>query len=1102
MVSMVLIFVAVVSISTVGATPQATDASGPAVAAVTQAVEDPNAVVDPALYQALRFRFLGPYRGGRSGAVAGVPGEPHTFYLGASGGLFKTTNAGETWNEISDDDFEVSTIGAIAVAPSDPYVVYVGTGQKTIRNNVSIGKGMYRSTDAGRTWTHIGLRDAGQIGRIRVHPDDPDLVYVAVIGNPFGRSETRGVFRSRDGGASWEKILYFDDDTGANELELDLSNPRNLYATAWTVERKPWTIISGGEDDGIYKSTDSGDTWERLTGGLPETTMGKIGLALSASNPDKLYALVEADPEVSGLYISDDAGASWRLQETNVGRRLYERSWYYTHIFVDPSDEETVYVLAVDAFMSTDGGRTFKEVQGGTFGGDNHDLWINPDDPDILAISNDGGVQVTLDRMDTWTTYLNQPTAEIYNISVDNLFPYHVYASQQDNSTIRLPSRFEGALTPYEYWRDVGGCESAHIGFDPDNPVEIYAGCYAGEISRVNLETGSQQAIMHYPQMEFGLPASELRFRFNWNAPVRVSPHDPSTVYHAAQKVVRTRDGGHTWEVISPDLTTDNPETQVYSGAPITRENTGAEVYNTIFAFEESPYETGLLWAGTDDGKVWVSRDAGESWSDITPPGMPAYGTVNNIELSAHDPGRIFVAVKAFMLDDWQPYVFATSDYGATWSRLTTGANGIPSDTPVRIVREDPEVRGLLYAGTEFGLYVSFDDGAHWQRMQLNLPPIPITDMRVHRDDLVISTQGRGIYILDDVTPLHRASEAQAALADGSTPIYLFPPRDTVQAFLSGGSGPEARRGENPPDGVQIFYALEADVAAMATAATERADAEDAAAGDPSGDQEALTLEILGPDGDLIRTFYSHRDPDPNPTDIDFASRGQIRLTTDAGMNRFVWNTRYAPTDRPDGLVIYGLTHGPRTIPGEHRVRLSVGDWRQETTFRIVGDPRVDTPQAHHEERLEIELRMRDDLQAVFDAIRTLWSVRDQIRDRVERMRAAGIDVAEIEPAATSITERLGELEVLLWQPKFDGYDDIENFVPGIDNRLAYLYSKVDRSNHRPTTGQRLRYEELHAELEELLAQLESLYTSDVADLDRRMSDSGATPVQIPRYRR
>ncbi len=1078
LVSMVVILAAVASISTVGAVPQTAD--------------DPNTIVDPALYQSLRFRFLGPYRGGRSGAVAGVPGEPHTFYLGASGGLFKTTNAGETWNVVSDDDFEVSTIGAIAVAPSDPYVVYVGTGQKTIRNNVSIGKGMYRSTDAGRSWTHIGLRDAGQIGRIRVHPDNPDLVYVAVIGNPFGRSETRGVFRSRDGGENWEKILYFDDDTGANELELDLSNPRNLYATAWTVERKPWTIISGGDDDGIYKSTDSGDTWERLAGGLPETTMGKIGLALSASNPDKLYALVEAEPGVSGLYISDDAGESWRLQETNVGRRLYERSWYYTHIFVDPSDKDTVYVLAVDAFVSTDGGRTFEEVQGGTFGGDNHDLWINPNDSDILAISNDGGVQVTLDRMNTWTTYLNQPTAEIYNIFVDNLFPYHVYGSQQDNSTIRLPSRFQGGLTPYEYWRQVGGCESAHIAFDPDNPVEVYAGCYAGEISRVNLETGDQQAIMVYPQMEFGLPASALRYRFNWNAPVRMSPHDQSTVYHAAQKVVRTRDGGHSWEAISPDLTTDDPETQDYSGAPITRENTGAEIYNTIFAFEESFHEKGLLWAGTDDGKVWVSRDAGENWSDITPPGMPAYGTVNNIELSAHDPGRIFAPVKAFMLDDWQPYVFATSDFGATWTRLTTGTNGIPADTPVRIVREDPVARGLLYAGTEFGLYVSFDDGGHWQKMQLNLPPIPITDMRVHRDDLVISTQGRGIYILDDVTPLHRAREAHATLADGSAPAYLFPPRETVQAFTSGGSGPEERRGENPPDGVQIFYALEAGVAAAATAAAE----------DAAEDQDALTLEILGPNGDFIRTFHSNRDPDPNPRDIDFASRGQIRLTTDAGMNRFLWNTRYAPTDRPDGLVVYGLTHGPRSIPGEHRARLSVGDWSQETTFRIVGDPRMDTPQAHHEERLEMELRMRDDLQAVFDAIRTLWSVRDQIRDRLDSMRAAGIDVVEIEATAKSITERLDELEVRLWQPKIEGYDDIENFVPGFDNKVAYLYSKVDDSNHRPTTGQRLRYEELHAELREALAQLQSFYASEVADLDRMMRDSGATPVLVPKQQR
>ncbi len=983
----------------------------------------------------------------------------------------------------------MSNIGAIAVAPSDSNVVYVGTGQKTIRSNISIGKGMYRSTDAGRSWTHIGLRDAGQIGRIRVHPDNPDLVYVAVTGNPFGSSETRGVFRSRDGGGTWEKVLYFDDDTGANELELDLSNPRVLYATAWTVERKPWTIISGGDDDCIYKSTDGGDTWRRLTDGLPETMLGKIGLALSASNPDKLYALVEADPAVSGLYISDDAGETWRRQENNVGRLLYERSWYYTHIFVDPSNENTVYAMAVEGFVSTDGGRTFEEIQSGTFGGDNHDLWINPNDSRILALANDGGVQVTLDRMETWTTYLNQPTAEIYNISVDNLFPYHVYASQQDASTIRLPSRFEGGLTPYEYWRDVGGCENGHIGFDPDNPVEIYAGCYSGEISRVNLETGDRQSIMAYPEMEFGTAPSELRYRFNWSAPIRMSPHDPSIVYHAAQKVLRTRDGGRNWEEISPDLTTDDPETQGNSGAPITGEDWGAEVYNTIFAFEESFHEKGLLWAGTDDGKVWVSRNAGGDWSDITPRGVPARGTVNNIELSAHDPGRIFVPVKAFMLDDWQPYVFATSDYGAHWTRLTTGANGIPADTPVRIVREDPVVRGLLYAGTEFGLYVSFDDGRHWQTLQLDLPPIPITDMRVHRNDLVVSTQGRGIYILDDVTPLHRAREAQAALTDASTPAYVFPPRETVQAFTSGDSGPQERSGENAPDGVQIFYALDGGVAATATAAAE----------DATGDQDALTLEIFGPNDDLIHTFHSNRDPDPNPKVINFAPRGEVRLTSNAGMNRFLWNMRYAPPDRPDGLVIYGLTHGPRSIPGNHRARLSVGDWSQEVSFGIVADPRMDTPQAHHEERLEMELSMRDDLQAVFDAIRTLWSVRDQIGDRLDRMRAAGIEVAEIEAAARPITERLEEFEELLWQPKAEGSNDLGSFPPGFDTKIAYLYLMVDRSNHRPTPGQRLRFEELHGELQELLPQLESLYASDVAELKRMMRDRGATLIQVPR---
>ncbi len=647
--------------------------------------------VDPRLLQDLHFRFLGPYRGGRSSAVTGVPGEPYTFYAGSAGGVWKTTNAGESWANVSDAFFEVSSIGAIAVAPSDPNVVYAGTGQATIRGNVSIGRGVYKSTDAGRTWQHSGLRDAGQIARLRVHPRDPEVVYAGVVGNPFARSGTRGVFRSRDGSATWQHVLDLGPETGVAELLIDATNPRVLYAAGWSVERKPWRIRSGGGRVGLYKSTDGGDTWRQLGGGLPDAPVGKIGVAVSPADGQRVFALVEAEPERAGLYRSDDGGETWTHLETNQGRALYTRSWFYMHIFADPQDRERVYVLAVSSFVSTDGGRTFERLSPPH--GDGHDLWINPDDPRIVAIANDGGAQVSLDRARTWSTYHNQPTAEIYNLFVDDQFPYRVYGAQQDNTTIGLPSRFLGALSPEAYWQDVGGCESGHIAFDPRRPVLFYAGCYAGEITRSDVQSGDYQNILVYPQMEFGRRARDLRYRFNWYAPIRLSLHDPNTVYHASQFVHRSRDGGHSWQTISPDLTTSDPETQDTSGVPITNEATGVEVYNTIFAFEESAQVPGLLWAGSDDGRVHVSRDAGATWRDVTPRELPPRGTGNMIELSPHDPGRVLLAVKRFLLDDWAPHVFATDDYGATWRRLTDGRNGIPPDTPVRVVREDPARR-------------------------------------------------------------------------------------------------------------------------------------------------------------------------------------------------------------------------------------------------------------------------------------------------------------------------------------------------------------------------------------------------------------------------
>ncbi|HEY7160846.1 MAG TPA: glycosyl hydrolase, partial [Acidobacteriota bacterium] len=628
------------------------------------------AEIDSKQFQALKYRNIGPSRGGRCGAVAGVIGEPNTFYQGTAGGVWKSVNAGQSWENISDKFFESGSIGAIAVADSDPNIIYVGTGQSTIRGNVATGVGIYKSLDAGKTWKHVGLRKVGQIGRIRIHPADPNLVYVAVIGNPWVPNEERGLYRSKDGGANWEKILNISPKTGFADLAMDAKNPKVLYASAWTAQRKPWTIISGSDESGLYKTSDGGDTWTKLKGGLPEGVVGKIGVSVSPANSNRVWALVEAKD--GGLFRSDDAGQTWTLLKTNQKRRLYQRAWYYMHIFADPKDPQKVYILNVDEFRSRDGGNTFEVID--VPHGDGHDLWINPSDTRMMVFGSDGGAAVTMDEGKNWSTLLNQPTAEIYYVAVDNQFPYRIYGAQQDNSTISIASRItSGKVTPYEDWRELGGGESGHIGFAFHNPDIVYAGSYGGEITRLNVKTGEFKNVMAYPQMEIGLAARDLRYRFNWNGPLRVSMHNPNELYFASQYIHRSTDEGHSWQVISPDLSRNDVSKQDYAGEPITYENTGVEVYDNVIAFEESPVKAGIFWAGSDDGLVHVTDDNGKTWHNVTPPAMPEWGSVNTIEVSPHDPARAFISVLKFKLGDYRPYIFRTDDFGKSWTLLTSG---------------------------------------------------------------------------------------------------------------------------------------------------------------------------------------------------------------------------------------------------------------------------------------------------------------------------------------------------------------------------------------------------------------------------------------------
>jgi len=813
----------------------------------------------------MRYRSVGPYRGGRVTAVDGVPGKPFTFFHGSTGGgLWRTDNAGHTWRNVSDGYFEVGPVGAVEVAAADPNVIYVGTGSACIRGNVSIGRGMYRSTDMGQTWSFIGLESAGQIGRVLTHPADADLVYAAVLGNPFGASEERGVYRSRDGGANWERVLFISAETGAVDIAMNPANPRILYAAMWRGERKPWTVVSGSEDGGLFRSKDGGDTWERLEGGFPQGLVGRIGVAVSPADPNRVWAVVEADEDRSAVYRSDDGGDSW--SKASAQSRLVSRSWYYMHIEPHPTDPDTVFVLNSGFFRSIDGGESFESIS--MPHSDHHDLWIDPSNPDVMLMGNDGGATVSLDGGETWSPQFNQPTAEFYSVTVDNGFPYRLYGPQQDNSTISVPSMATYSGISMQHWRAVGGCETGPIAINPANPDIFYSGCFGGRLARFDQSTEQFRQIRDYPENMAGMPESELRFRVQWNAPITTSRHDPEVLYHGSQYVHRSRNEGQSWEVISPDLTGNHTEMFGPAGGPITHDITGVEIYSALLAIEEDVHDAATIWTGSNDGVVSISRDGGDSWADVTPAGLPALSTVNRIEPSPHRAGKAYVAVYRYRVDDWAPYIYRTTDFGQSWSRIADGSRGIPADSPVRVVREDPAREGLLYAGTEFGLYVSFDDGDSWESLQLNLPITPVADLRVHFGDLVVATQGRAFWVLDDLSPLHQLSD-EAVSADA----WLFAPRPAYRTSATtssrdydrdrvfGAMMPRAWLGENPPDGALVYYLL----------------------GDDSATPE---LEILDASGEVVREFAAKSRRDPLPAAI--------------GLNRFVWDVRiWAGPSRP-----------------------------------------------------------------------------------------------------------------------------------------------------------------------------------------------------------
>lgn len=987
------------------------------------------------LYSSLEYRLIGPFRGGRSAAVTGIPGEPNLFYFGATGGgVWKTTDGGRTWENISDGYFGGS-IGAVEVAKSDPNVIYVGGGEKTVRGNVSSGYGVWKTEDAGKTWKPMGLEKTRHIPRLRVHPTDHNIVYAAVMGNIYKPTKDRGIYKSTDGGNNWKQVLFVNDQAGAVDLTFDPNNPRILYASTWRVQRTPYSLSSGGDGSALWKSTDSGETWTEISKneGFPKDTLGIIGVSVSPKNSDRVWAIVE-NKEKGGLYRSDDGGKKWSL--VNSDRSLRQRAWYYTRVYADAEDVDKVYVLNVSYHRSTDGGKTFESFNAPH--GDHHDLWIAPENSQRMIIGDDGGAQISYDGGETWSTYYNQPTAQFYRVVTDNAFPYRIYVAQQDNSTLRINYRSDDSSIGEDDWEETAGGESAHIAVDPANDDIVYGGSYGGFLTRVNHSNKTIRGINVWPDNPMGYGAEGMKYRFQWNFPIIFSKHDPKKLYTFSNHVHMSTNEGQSWELLSGDLTRNDPTKLVSSGGPITQDNTSVEYYCTIFAANESPLKEGLLWVGSDDGLIHVTKDGGQTWENVTPSNMPEWNMINSIEPSAFDEGTCYVAATRYKLGDFAPYLYKTTDYGKTWTKIT---NGIDAEHFTRVVREDPKQKGLLYAGTETGMYISFNDGQKWEKFQLNLPIVPITDLAIKDDNLIVATQGRSLWVIDDLTVLHQLDDSKK-----SEGTVLFQPRESYRTKGNVARRPSKTEGQNLPNGVITHFYLK-----------------------EIGEKDSIALTYTKMNGDTLANYST------------YAKEKDKKLEVKKGGNTHVWDTRGKGAERLDGMILWWANlNGAKAVPGTYKVHLNVNDESQSHDFKILPDPRAEVSVADMQKQYDFISEVNETVDRAHQSIKKIRKINTKLDDFVNQYKDNEVTKALVEKAK-KMKEGFGEIEKTLYQTKNRSGQDPLNFPIRLTNKLAHLNSLVAIDDFPPTDQDIAVKNELSTKIKEQLTAFDALVDKEIS---------------------